>query len=93
MDVSAHPVDDAENSILAYSRSSTHKEVSQEHIASPNPSCKLSIMDADKALAGYDAPDNSFTALFTQTAGAPADLPETTTLDEIFQEECENSDE
>jgi hypothetical protein len=55
MDVSTHPVDDAENSILTDSRSSAHKEVPQEHIASPNPSFELSNVDSDKALAGYDA--------------------------------------
>jgi hypothetical protein len=93
MEVSTHPVDDGENSILADSRSSTHAEVPQEHIASPTPSRALSNLDADKVFAGYDAPDNSCTAVSTQTVGGPDDLPETLPLAEIVPEEFETSDE
>jgi hypothetical protein len=78
---------------MADSRSSAHEEVPHEHIASRNPSCELSNVDADRALAGYDAPENYCTAVSTQTAGAPTDQPETTTLADIVQEECETSDE
>jgi hypothetical protein len=93
MEVSPHPVDDGENSILADSRSSTHAEVPQEHIASPTPSRALSNLDADKVFAGYNAPDNSCTAVSTQTVGGPDDQPETLPLAEIVPEEFETSDE
>jgi hypothetical protein len=96
MDAPPHNVDDGETPILAESWSSDQEEVPLDHSSHPTPSLGLTNVDidtVDKLSAECHAPDNSCTAISSQTVGVPEELPEITPLVDTAPDEVETSDE